>query len=137
MDNSFIVIDGDGIPAGIVDVDKIQSDGLNLAFLLAAQSGNEDVTERILAEHVERHGTQGIGYVLMAAIKHMTNDILAGAFDVMEQQPELNPDPKWQKSPPWNEPPHDPRTLPPEKQHRQSVNKQRPPMWGPFSCPLS
>ena len=41
-------------------------------------------SEQILAEQIEIHGPRGIGYVLIAAIKHLTNDILAGAFDVME-----------------------------------------------------
>ena len=84
MNNSFIITDETGLPIGTMDVDKIQNDGMDLAFRLASHSGDEDKTEQILAEQVEHHGPQGIGYVLMAAIKHLTNDILAGAFDVME-----------------------------------------------------
>ncbi|WP_427018608.1 hypothetical protein ACQCSX_08785 [Pseudarthrobacter sp. P1] len=84
MTTNFIITDATGMPTAAVDVDKIQDDGLNLAFRLAAHSGDEDKTGEILAQAVAQHGTSGIGYVLIAAIKHMTNDILAGAFDVME-----------------------------------------------------
>lgn len=84
LPDTFMVVDDDGAPLGMMDMDRIQDDGLNLAFTLAAHCGDEDKTEQILAEQVKYHGTQGIGYVLIAAIKHMTNDILAGAFDVME-----------------------------------------------------
>lgn len=82
--NFIIITDDASLPIGTMDVDKIQDDGLDLAFQLAAHSGDEDKTEQILAEQVEIHGPRGIGYVLMVAIKNLTNDILAGAFDVME-----------------------------------------------------
>lgn len=82
--SNFIIVDDAGLPIGTMDVNKIQDDGMNLALQLAAHSGDEDKTEQILAEQVETHGPRGVGYVLMIAIKNLTNDILAGAFDVME-----------------------------------------------------
>jgi len=82
--DTILIVDENGLPVGAMDAKQIQDDGLNLALTLAAHCGDEARTEQILSEHLMRHGTQGIGYVLTAAIKHMTNDILAGAFDVME-----------------------------------------------------
>lgn len=84
MTQNIIITDNTGMPVGSMNVEQVQNDGLNLAFKLAAHCGDEPKTEQLLAEAVEQHGTAGIGYVLIAAIKHMTNDILAGAFDVME-----------------------------------------------------
>lgn len=84
MIDNVILTDENGFPTGSMDVKQIQRDGLDLAFRLAAICGDEGETERILADEIERQGTPGIGFVVIAAIKHMTNDILAGAFDVME-----------------------------------------------------
>lgn len=84
MTDNVIITDENGFPTGSMDVEQVQRDGLDLAFRLAAICGDETKTEQLLAGAVEQHGTEGIGYVLIAAIKHMTNDILDGAFDVME-----------------------------------------------------
>ena len=91
MTQNIIITDNTGMPVGSMNVEQVQNDGLNLAFSLAAHCGDEPKTEQLLAEAVEQHGTAGIGYVLIAAIKHMTNDILAGAFDFMEATPGLDP----------------------------------------------
>lgn len=81
---TFIIVDDDGMPTGTMDVGQIQDDAMELVFSLAATCGDEDKTEQILADHVTRHDDRGLALVLIAAIKTMTNDILAGAFDVME-----------------------------------------------------
>ncbi|ALE91841.1 hypothetical protein AOC05_05055 [Arthrobacter alpinus] len=81
---THIIVDDNGIPNATIDVGQIQDDAMDLAFALAAACGDEPKTEEILAGHIRRHTTHGLPLVLVAAIKHMTNDILAGAFDVME-----------------------------------------------------
>lgn len=91
MSMSYIIVDDNGMPTGTMDVDQIQNDGLHLAFALAAHCGDERKAEQILAEQIQRHTTHGLALVLVAAIKHMTNDILAGAFDFMEATPGLDP----------------------------------------------
>jgi hypothetical protein len=90
MIDNVIITDENGFPTGSMDVEKVQNDGLDLAFRLAAICGDEAKTEQILADEIMRQGS-GIGYVAIVAIKHMTNDILAGAFDFMEATPGLKP----------------------------------------------
>lgn len=91
MSTNYIIVDDNGMPTGTMDVDQIQNDGLHLAFALAAHCGDEPKTEQILAEHITRHTTQGLALVLVAAMKSMTNDILAGAFDVMQETTGYDP----------------------------------------------
>ncbi|ALE05522.1 hypothetical protein AL755_08575 [Arthrobacter sp. ERGS1:01] len=80
----YIILDDNGMPTATMDIDQIQTDAMGLVFSLAAHCGDEAKTEEILAEQVTLHTTHGLSLVFIAALKSMTNDILAGAFDVME-----------------------------------------------------
>lgn len=81
---TFIIVDDNGLPTAAISIDQIQTDAMGLVFSLSAHCGDEAKTEELLAEQVHRHTDHGLALVLVAAIKHMTNNILAGAFDVME-----------------------------------------------------
>lgn len=91
MNTSYIIVDDNGMPTATMDVEQIQTDATDLVFSLAAHCGDEAKTEQILTEHITRHSTHGLALVLVAAMKSMTNDILAGAFDVMQTTTGLDP----------------------------------------------
>lgn len=91
MTTNYIIVDDNGMPTGSMDVEQVQEDAINLALTLAAHSGDEPKVEQILMGQVTRHTTHGLSLVLIAAIKHMTNDIVAGAFNFMEATPGLYP----------------------------------------------
>lgn len=83
MSTNIIVTDENGMPIASMDPEQIQNDGADLAFRLASHCGDERRTQETLANAITQHGTQALGYVLIAAIRLMIDDILAGAFDVM------------------------------------------------------
>lgn len=86
----FIITDEKGIPSSSMDSDQIQNDGADLAFQLAANCGDESQTSATLAQAITRHGNDGITYVLISAIRLLTDDILGPAFDLTDKSTGLN-----------------------------------------------
>lgn len=91
MNSNILIVDDSGMPIASMNPDQLQNDGADLAFRLAAHCGNEERTQQTLAQAITQHGTDSIGYVLTAAIRLLTDDILAGAFDVMAMTPGVDP----------------------------------------------
>ncbi|MEV0435996.1 hypothetical protein [Nocardia sp. NPDC050413] len=85
MPDLFMVVGDDGLPRGVVDRDRMESDATRLMYQLAAVAGDDAETDRIACEWVERLDPDAFGYVAAGALSLMTRNILAPLLEVLDQ----------------------------------------------------
>lgn len=77
-----IIVDGDGLPVGHIDFDRLQSDATRLMYEMAASAGDDDATDRVGAKWAGTHDPDYFGYLCSAALSLMVRYILAPTLDV-------------------------------------------------------
>lgn len=73
----MFVVDPQGIPTSVLDMQQIRAAGLQLSLDMAAHSGDQDELGRITARHLEELGSGELfRYVAAAALWCMTRGLL-------------------------------------------------------------
>lgn len=72
----YMVVDDDGMPIGLFDRDKIEQEGVTLAFRLASVCDLEDEVAAAMEETLKRVGDEAFGYIATSALAIMARQIL-------------------------------------------------------------
>jgi hypothetical protein len=83
-DPMYLVTEGDGTPIGFFDLGKVDQDGTDLAFKLAAIAGDEPAVDKLLAETLARVGAEAYGFTAASALRTVIVGIVSGLTDVAE-----------------------------------------------------
>ncbi|MDV6275402.1 hypothetical protein R3Q06_18055 [Rhodococcus erythropolis] len=84
LPSQAVIVDDDGVPSAILDVDLIQSAAIRLMYDMAANSGSQGELERISARYMDEIGVDLFGYVTAAALKFMTSNVLEPTLAVLD-----------------------------------------------------
>lgn len=82
MPAAALIVDDDGMPIAHVDFDRISTDATLFMYDLAATAGDDEATDRVSAEWVNRLGPATFGYVAAAALSLTVRNILGPTLDV-------------------------------------------------------
>ena len=81
-----IITGDDGIPVGHININQLQRDATLLMYAYAATAGDDDATDYVAAEWLERLGDpEYVGYVCASALSLMTRHVLGPVLDAAEQ----------------------------------------------------
>ncbi|WML64759.1 hypothetical protein [Rhodococcus sp. AH-ZY2] len=80
-----MIVDDDGQPRSVVDIDRMQSDSIELAYEMAMHCGDEDALDAISSKWLDRVGVEGFGYVTAGALRMMTHFILDPTLQTVDQ----------------------------------------------------
>ena len=80
-----LLVDDEGKPLGMVDLDAVHDDGERLAYRLAAAADDERRVELLIAATVRAYGPRAAGPVFAAALRTLTTDVTAGLLDVTDE----------------------------------------------------
>lgn len=80
----YVVVGDDGSPIGVFDKDKIEDDGIALAFELASVCDDEEEVTSLLEETLKRVGDEAFGYIATSALAIMTRQILEPTLRVTD-----------------------------------------------------
>lgn len=80
-----MIINSDGTPRGVADVDRIQSDATILMYQYAAAAGNDSAVDAVGVEWVECLDSDSMGYTAAAALSLITRCVLAPILDVLDE----------------------------------------------------
>lgn len=84
-EDAYLLVDGDGMPNAVVNMDEIHAAGTRLAFDLAEVADDPPEFERIAEEALERHGDQAFGWIVAAALKVVVLKVLNPVLDVTDR----------------------------------------------------
>lgn len=84
LPNQAVIVDDNGVPSAILDVELIQSAAIRLMYDMAANSGSQGELERISARYMDEVGVDLFGYVTAAALKFMTSNVLEPTLAVLD-----------------------------------------------------
>ncbi|MCZ9635285.1 hypothetical protein [Rhodococcus sp. BH5] len=84
LPSQAVIVDDNGVPSAILDVDLIQSAAIRLMYDMAANSGSQSELERISAQYLDEVGVDLFGYVTTAALKFMTSNVLEPTLEVLD-----------------------------------------------------
>lgn len=84
LPSQVAIVDDNGVPSAILDVDLIQSAALRLMYDMAANSGSQGELERVSARYMDEVGVELFGYVTAAALKFMTSNVLEPTLAVLD-----------------------------------------------------
>lgn len=82
--SEHFLIDDDGRPLGMFDVDLIQADATALAYALAVAANDRSELERVSSEWLQRVGAAGFGYVAAAAMRQLAEGVVGPLLDVLD-----------------------------------------------------
>ncbi|MEZ5151677.1 hypothetical protein [Rhodococcus zopfii] len=71
-----MLVDDDGHPLGMMNIDRVQSDSIEMAYEMAMHCGDEDALDALSAKWLDRVGVDAFGYVAAGALRMMTHNIL-------------------------------------------------------------
>lgn len=81
LPDKAMIIGSDGVPTGVVEIDKLQADATRLMYALAVTAGDDDATDNVAERWVSDHGPEYFGYLAAAALSLMTRHVLAPVLD--------------------------------------------------------
>ncbi|APE08175.1 hypothetical protein BO226_02165 [Rhodococcus sp. 2G] len=81
----LMVLGGDDQPLGVIDVDKLHNDSLQLACDLALHSNDQAAIADVVSQWVSRVGVGTYGYVAAGALRIMTHCILDPIIQIVEE----------------------------------------------------
>jgi hypothetical protein len=82
MTDTYMIVDGNGEPLGMLDLDAIHEEGTKFAFALAAVCNDPDALDRLQYETLRRVGVASFHYIVANALRVMAQHILSPSFDV-------------------------------------------------------
>lgn len=80
------IVDDDGQPIGRVNFDDLETNATLLMYAFADSAGDDDKTDAVAAEWLDRIGVDDFGYVAASALSLMTRHVLATVLDIVERQ---------------------------------------------------
>ncbi len=80
-----MIVDDNGQPLSVMDIDRMQSDSIELAYEMAMHCGDQDALDAIAAKWLTRVGVDGFGYVAAGALRMMTHFILDPTLQTVDQ----------------------------------------------------
>lgn len=80
-----MVVDDDGTPTAVVNVDQMQINAVTLAYDMARHCGDHDALDQVSAEWLTKIGPDGFGYAAAGALRIIAEHILDPALIVLEQ----------------------------------------------------
>lgn len=83
-DNIYMLCDDDGTPAGMVDLDAIESTATVLAYRMADACDDPARLDAITTQAITEQGSDGFGYVAAAALRITIEHLLAPTLAVTD-----------------------------------------------------
>jgi hypothetical protein len=84
-DETYVVVDDSGRPVGVADLRKLADEGVYLAAEMAVACEDQARLDEITARAVEKYDDATYSFVISAALRSMTQDILMPALKVAEK----------------------------------------------------
>ncbi|GAB2818764.1 hypothetical protein [Lentzea nigeriaca] len=84
-DDVYMLVDDDGSPLGMVDMDRIETAGVRLAFEMAAACADVDAVDQVVSDTITRVGVDEFGYVAGSALAILVKQILAPTLVVTDR----------------------------------------------------
>ncbi|MFC9761372.1 hypothetical protein [Rhodococcus jostii] len=84
LPENVTIVDDNGIPDAIIQVDTIQNAATRLMYAMAANSGDEEALKQVSAKYLDEVGVDLFGYVTAAALKLMTIYVLEPTLQVID-----------------------------------------------------
>jgi|YelNatPaOPRAMG01_1025707.scaffolds.fasta_scaffold130844_4 hypothetical protein len=81
-----IIVRDDGQPIGRINFDDLEANATLLMYAFADSAGDDDKTDEVAAQWLDRIGPGHFGYVAAAALALMTRNVLAPVLEVVERQ---------------------------------------------------
>lgn len=82
MTDQYLILDDDGVPTGIINMDQVHTEGTRFAFALAAVCDDPTAMGAVQDDTLARLGVDMFSYVAACAVRVMAEHILSPAFDV-------------------------------------------------------
>ncbi|MFJ1510910.1 hypothetical protein [Cellulosimicrobium funkei] len=83
--NNYVLTDENGIPTGVLDVDRIQAQATRLAYDMAVYSDDPTMLEQVSTQHLAEAGTEAFGYVAASALRILAEHILEPVLMVTDR----------------------------------------------------
>lgn len=80
-----MIVNDDGTPRGVIDIDKMQADATILMYEMAAAAGDDDAVDAVAVEWVERLDADSMGYVSATALTLLARNVLAPILEVLDE----------------------------------------------------
>lgn len=80
-----MLVGDNGEPLGVLDIDKMQSDAIELAYDMARHCGDQTALDVISAQWLDRVGVDAFGYVAAGALRMMAHHILDPTLQAVDQ----------------------------------------------------
>lgn len=80
-----MLIDDNGEPIGVMDLDRMQSDAIELAYEMAMYCDDETTLDTISEKWLNRVGVDAFGYVAAGALRMMTHYILDPTLQTVDK----------------------------------------------------
>ncbi|MDJ0359706.1 hypothetical protein [Rhodococcus sp. H29-C3] len=86
-----MIVNGDGTPRGIADIDRIQSDATLMMYDMAAAAGDDDAVDAVSIAWIAKLDSDSMGYVSASALSLIARNVLGPVLEVLDQlAPQLN-----------------------------------------------
>lgn len=79
-----MILDDDGMPSAVMNIDKMQSDSIILAYEMAASCNDKIALDALSAHWLEKVGVDGFGYVAAGALRLLAQYVLDPTLDTLE-----------------------------------------------------
>ena len=79
-----MIVNEDGTPRGMADIDRIQSDATLLMYDMAAAAGDDAAVDAVSIEWIEKLDPDSMGYVSATALALITRNIIAPLIDTLD-----------------------------------------------------
>ncbi|WP_280265372.1 hypothetical protein [Nocardia wallacei] len=79
-----MLLGDDGLPKGVYDLGAIDRDAVRLMYELAANSGSSRRLDEVMARFIDEIGTDAFGYVAVAALRLMTENVLEPTLQAVD-----------------------------------------------------
>lgn len=84
VSDNVIVVDDNGSPAGVFNVDIIQAEGTALSYSLAAAAGDPGALEDITTKTLARVGPSAFGYIAAVAARQLAEGVVGPLLEVID-----------------------------------------------------
>lgn len=81
----LIVGEDDGLPRGMVDIDRLQSDATVLMYRLAAVAGDDAALERVSQDWLRTADLDSVGFTAVAALSLLARCVVAPLLEVLDR----------------------------------------------------
>ncbi|MBY3989141.1 hypothetical protein HQO84_16730 [Rhodococcus fascians] len=80
-----MIVNDDGTPRGVADIDRIQSDATLLMYDMAAAAGDDDAVDAVAIEWTQKLDPDSMGYTSATALSLLARNILGPVLEVLDQ----------------------------------------------------